>query len=55
MYLYLIIKTMCCPGYHTLLVPMNQRVLNKLLFGSFVPAICNRTSSVQAHDLPQSH
>ena len=80
---------------YTLLVPMNQRVLNKLskehnisakcsscfceiwalcvswithghlyyalcltcwaLFGSLVPAICNRISSAQVHELPQSH
>ena len=25
------------------------------LFGSFVPAMCNRTSWVQVHELPQSH
>ena len=48
-------KTMGCPGCYTLLVPMNQRVLNKLIFGSLVPAICNRTSCVQAYELPQSH
>ena len=51
-------------GY-TLLVPMNQRVLNKLskdhkircqraLFGSLLPAMCNRTSWTQVHELLQS-
>ena len=25
------------------------------LFGSFLPAMCNRTSCAQVHDLPQSH
>ena len=55
-------------GY-SLLVPMNQRVLNELskehwyqqclqfnqLFGSLEPAMCNRTLRVQVHELPQSH
>ena len=76
-------------GY-SMLVPMNQRVLNKLnkehninvhkwstthrvlkshrwkmsliaclacwaLFVSLVPAMCNRTSSTQVHELPESH
>ena len=40
----------------TLLVPMNQRVLNSwALFGSLVPAMWNRTSCAQVHELPQSH
>ena len=43
----------------TLLVPMSQRVLNKQtkerVFGSLVPAMWNRTSCAQVHELPQSH
>ena len=46
-------------GY-TLLVPMSQRVLNKLtkehnISGLLEPAIYNRTSCAQVHDLPQRH
>ena len=46
-------------GY-TLLVPMNQRVINKQskernISDSLVPAMCNRTSCAQVHELPQSH
>ena len=39
-------------GY-TLLVPMNQRVLNK--HSSLVPTMCNRTSCAQVHELSQRH
>ena len=27
----------------------------RALFGSLVPAMCNRTSCAQVHELPQSH
>ena len=28
---------------------------NTALFGSLVPAMCNRTSCAKVHELPQSH
>ena len=44
---------------YTLLVPMNQRVLNKqskeVPAISLVPAMCNHTSCAQVHELRQSH
>ena len=43
-------------GY-TLLVPMNQRVLNKLSkeHNALGHMMCNRTSCAQVHELSQSH
>ena len=45
---------------YTLLVPMNQIVLNQLskeqkAIGSLVPAVCNRTSCAQVYEFPQRY
>ena len=42
--------------HYTLRAPINQRVLNKpSKKHSLVPAIHNRRSCAQVHELPQSH
>ena len=64
--IYVIMKTMCPPGYHHNGF-MATHALEHMMFGytftywyhwylcSLLPAMCNRTSYAQVHELPQSH
>ena len=63
--IYAIMKTMCPPSYHHNDSVATQRQLTMdlcipclafwALFGSLVPAMCNRPSCAQVHELTQSH